>query len=65
MAGTRLVAREWMVLHALNRCVGRMKLFSTERDEMALEETIEEALRLDPMRAVGCSVQPAPKPRPK
>ncbi len=33
-----------MVLHALNRGVGGMKIFSTERDYLASERAIEETV---------------------
>jgi putative transposase len=42
-----------MVFHALNRGVGRRKIFSTDRDYLAFEETVEETLRLYPMRILG------------
>jgi putative transposase len=47
-----------MVFHALNRCVGRMKLFTKERDYLAFEEVIEETLQLYPMRIVGYCLMP-------
>jgi putative transposase len=42
-----------MVFHALNRGVGRRKIFATDRDYLAFEETVEETLRLYPMRILG------------
>lgn len=42
-----------MVFHALNRGVGRRKIFSTDRDYLAFEETVEETLRRYPMRILG------------
>lgn len=42
-----------MVFHALNRGVGRMKIFSTERDYLAFEETVEETLEFYPMRILS------------
>jgi hypothetical protein len=33
-----------MVFHALNRGVGRMKIFSSEQDDRAFEEAVEETL---------------------
>ena len=42
-----------MVFHALNRGVGRRKIFSTDRDYLAFEETVEETLELYPMRILG------------
>ena len=39
-----------MVFHALNRGVGKTRIYSTERDDAAFEETVEETLRLYPMR---------------
>jgi putative transposase len=42
-----------MVFHALNRGVGRMKIFWSERDYLAFEETVQETLRLYPMRILA------------
>lgn len=42
-----------MIFHALNRGVGRMKVFSTERDYLAFEEAVEETLRFYPMRILA------------
>ena len=39
-----------MVLHAINRGVGRRKIFSTDRDYLAFEEMAEETFGLYPMR---------------
>jgi putative transposase len=47
-----------MVFHALNRGVGRMKIFSTDRDYQAFEETMEETLRLYAMRIVAYCLMP-------
>lgn len=47
-----------MVFHALNRGVGRMKLFAKEQDFLAFEEVMEETLRLSPMRIVGYCLMP-------
>jgi putative transposase len=47
-----------MVFHALNRGVGRMEIFRTERDYEAFEETIEETLRLYPMRILAYCLMP-------
>jgi len=47
-----------MVFHALNRGVGRMKIFSTERDYAAFEETVEETRRLYPMRILAYCLMP-------
>ena len=47
-----------MVFHTLNRGVGRMKIFSTERDYQAFEEMIEETLRLYPMRILAYCLMP-------
>ncbi len=47
-----------MVFHALNRGVGKMRIFSTERDYAAFEETIEETLRLYPMRILAYCLMP-------
>jgi putative transposase len=58
MPRTKRVTPGGVVFHALNRVVGRMKIFSTERDYAAFEETIEETLRLYPMRILGYCVMP-------
>jgi putative transposase len=42
-----------MVFHALNRGVGRMKIFWSERDYLAFEETVLETLQLYPMRILA------------
>ena len=47
-----------MVFHALNRGVGKMRIFSTDRDYRAFEETIEETLRLYPMRVLAYCLMP-------
>ena len=47
-----------MVFHAINRGVGRMKLFTKERDFLAFEEAVEDTLRLSPMRIVGYCLMP-------
>ena len=47
-----------MVFHALNRGVDRVEIFSTERDYEAFEETIEETLRLYPMRILAYCLMP-------
>lgn len=47
-----------MVFHALNRGVGRMEIFSKEQDYAAFEETIEETLRLYPMRILAHCLMP-------
>jgi len=47
-----------MVFHALNRGVGRMKIFFSERDYAAFEETVEETLRLYPMRVLAYCLLP-------
>lgn len=53
MPRTKRVAPGGTVFHALNRGVGRMKIFSTQRDYLAFEETVEETLRLYPMRILA------------
>ena len=50
MPGAKRVTRDGMVFHALNRGVGKTRIFSTERDSSAFEGTIEETLWLYPMR---------------
>jgi REP element-mobilizing transposase RayT len=47
-----------MVFHALNRGVGKMRIFSAERDYAAFEKTIEETLRLYPMRILAYCLMP-------
>jgi putative transposase len=47
-----------LVFHALNRGVGRMKIFSTQRDYEAFEEAVEETLRLYPMRILAYCLMP-------
>jgi hypothetical protein len=47
-----------MVFHALNRGVGRMEVFWTERDYAAFEETIEEILRRYPMPILAYCLMP-------
>ena len=42
-----------MVFHVLNRGVGKRKIFSTDRDYLAFEVTLEETLGLYPMRMLG------------
>jgi putative transposase len=53
MPRTKRIAPGGMVFHALNRGVGRMKIFSKDRDYLAFEETVEETLQLYPMRILG------------
>ncbi|HUG68302.1 MAG TPA: hypothetical protein VMM76_11155 [Pirellulaceae bacterium] len=53
MPRTKRVAPGGMVFPALNRGVGRRKMFTTDRDYSAFEETVEETLRLYPMRILG------------
>ena len=53
MPRTKRVASGGVVFHAPNRGVGRRKIFSTDRDYLAFEETVEETLRLYPMRILG------------
>ena len=47
-----------MVFHALNRGVGRMKIFSSGRDYQAFEEAIEETLQFYPMRVLAYCLMP-------
>jgi len=47
-----------MVFHALNRGVGRTRIFCRERDYEAFEETVEETLRLYPMRILAYCLMP-------
>ena len=47
-----------MVFHALNRGVGRMKIFSKGRDYEAFEEAVEETLQLYPMRILAYCLMP-------
>ena len=47
-----------MVFHALNRGVGKMKVFWTDRDYLAFEETIEQTLRLYRMRVLAYCLMP-------
>src|SRR3990172_1763688 len=58
MPRTKRVAPGGMVFHALNRGVGRRKIFATDRDYLACEETLEETLRLYPMRILGYCLLP-------
>jgi putative transposase len=58
MPRTKRVAPGGTVFHALNRGVGRMKIFSTDRDYFAFEETVEETLRLYPMRILAYCLMP-------
>ena len=53
MPRTKRVCPGGMVFHALNRGVGRRKIFATDRDYLAFEETVEETLRFYPMRILG------------
>jgi REP element-mobilizing transposase RayT len=59
MPRTKRVTPGGMVFRALNRGVGRMEIFSTARDYAAFEETIEETLRLYPMRILGYCIMPS------
>ena len=47
-----------MVFHALNRGVGRMKIFSSQRDYLAFEEAVEETLQSYPMRILAYCCMP-------
>lgn len=58
MPRTKRIAPGGMVFHALNRGVGRMKIFSRERDYLAFEEAIEETLTLYPMRILAYCIMP-------
>jgi len=58
MPHTNRVTPGEMVFHALNRGVGRMKIFSTERDYAAFEEIVEETGRLYPMRILAYCLMP-------
>jgi REP element-mobilizing transposase RayT len=53
MPRTKRVAPGGMVFHALNRGVGRMKVFSSARDYAAFEETGAETLRSYPLRLLA------------
>ena len=53
MPRTARVAPRGMVFHVLNRGVGRMPLFTKERDYEAFEEIIERTLNSCPMRICG------------
>ena len=58
MPRTKRVTPGGMVFHALNRGVVRMRIFSTERDYAAFEETVEETRRLYPMRILAYCLMP-------
>ena len=58
MPRTKRIAPGGMVFHALNRGVGRMRIFSNDRDYLAFEELIEETLRLYPMRVLAHCLLP-------
>ena len=58
MPRSKRVAPGGMVFHALNRGVGRTKIFSTQRDYEAFEEAIEETLRWYPMRILAHCLLP-------
>jgi len=53
MPRTKRVAPGGTVFHALNRGVGRMRVFSSERDYSAFEEVVEETLRFYSMRILA------------
>ena len=53
MPRTKRFAPGGMVFHALNRGVGRMKIFWSERDYLAFEETVQETLRFYPMQILA------------
>ena len=53
MPRTKCVTPGGMVFHALSRGVVRMRIFPTERDYAAFEDTIEETLRLYSMRILA------------
>ena len=53
MPRTKRIAPGGMVFHALNRGVGRMRIFSSDRDYLAFEELVEETLHLYPMRVLA------------
>ncbi|MEO8494204.1 MAG: hypothetical protein ABI614_03980 [Planctomycetota bacterium] len=50
MPRTKRIVPGGLIFHALNRGVGRMKIFATDRDYLACEEAVEETLRRYPMR---------------
>ena len=56
MPRTKRVTPGGIVFRALNRAAGRLRIFSTERDHAAFEGTIEETLRLYPMRILSAPV---------
>lgn len=58
MPRTKRVTPGGMVFHALNRGVGKMRIFSTKGDYAAFEETIEETLRLYRMRILAYCLMP-------
>lgn len=58
MPRTKRVAPGGMVFHALNRGVGRMKIFSADRDYEAFEEAVAETLQLYPMRILAYCLMP-------
>ena len=47
------VAPGGMLFHVLNRGVGRMRLFRTDRDYQAFAQVVEETLRIAPIRVCG------------
>jgi putative transposase len=58
MPRTKRIAPGGMVFHALNRGVGRMRIFSNDRDYLAFEELIDETARLYPMRILAHCLMP-------
>ena len=46
------------VFHALNRAVGREKIFQSEGDYVAFERVLQEARQVAPMRLLGFCILP-------
>src|SRR5579871_3786700 len=58
MPRTARIAPGGMVFHVLNRGVGRMQLFTKDRDYQAFEEMIEKTLETCPMRICAYCLMP-------
>lgn len=58
MPRTRRYAPGGLVFHALNRGVGKTQIFFNDEDFAAFERTIEETLRMYPMRILAYCLMP-------
>ncbi len=59
MARTARIAPGGFIYHVLNRSVGKIKLFRTQKDYEAFQHCMLEALAVEPMRVLGYCVMPS------